>query len=151
MAHANGILFFEEEDALFGKRSDVHASHDRYANIEIGYLHQKREHCHGRANLATNLSWHLDDAFAQRRSSGCTSHSPTQRFASESGACLTVGIQVRWIQNDRAVDASPASASASIIPPPPAATPVRQNEEPHNTVPNQPSGSMPATSRAMAG
>ncbi|SDR60360.1 AAA+-type ATPase, SpoVK/Ycf46/Vps4 family [Rhizobiales bacterium GAS113] len=62
----NAILFFDEADALFGKRSEVKDSHDRYANIEIGYLLQKMEEYEGIAILATNLRQNLDDAFLRR-------------------------------------------------------------------------------------
>ena len=60
------ILFFDEADALFGKRSDVKDSHDRYANIEINYLLQRIEAYQGLAILATNLKSALDSAFARR-------------------------------------------------------------------------------------
>jgi SpoVK/Ycf46/Vps4 family AAA+-type ATPase len=63
---ANGILFFDEADALFGKRSEVRDSHDRYANLEISYLLQKMEQYEGVAILATNLRQNLDDAFLRR-------------------------------------------------------------------------------------
>jgi AAA+ superfamily predicted ATPase len=63
---ANAILFFDEADALFGKRSEVKDSHDRYANIEIGYLLQKMEEYEGMAMLATNLRQNIDDAFLRR-------------------------------------------------------------------------------------
>jgi AAA+ superfamily predicted ATPase len=63
---ANAILFFDEADALFGKRSEVRDSHDRYANIEISYLLQKMEQYEGIAILATNLRQNLDDAFLRR-------------------------------------------------------------------------------------
>ena len=63
---ANAILFFDEADALFGKRSEVHDSHDRYANIEISYLLQKMEQYEGLAILATNLRDNMDDAFTRR-------------------------------------------------------------------------------------
>ncbi len=63
---ANAILFFDEADALFGKRSDVKDAHDRYANIEVGYLLQKIETYEGLAILATNLRQNLDDAFVRR-------------------------------------------------------------------------------------
>jgi SpoVK/Ycf46/Vps4 family AAA+-type ATPase len=63
---ANAILFFDEADALFGKRSEVKDAHDRYANIEVGYLLQKMEEYEGIAILATNLRSHLDDAFVRR-------------------------------------------------------------------------------------
>jgi SpoVK/Ycf46/Vps4 family AAA+-type ATPase len=60
------ILFFDEADALFGKRSEVKDAHDRYANIEVGYLLQKMEEFEGIAILATNLRQHLDEAFVRR-------------------------------------------------------------------------------------
>jgi AAA+ superfamily predicted ATPase len=64
--NANAILFFDEADALFGKRSEVSDSHDRYANIEIAYLLQKIEEYDGIAILATNLRQNLDEAFLRR-------------------------------------------------------------------------------------
>jgi hypothetical protein len=66
-AEAGGaVLFFDEADALFGKRSEVKDSHDRYANIEISYLLQRMEAYAGLAVLATNLKTHLDVAFLRR-------------------------------------------------------------------------------------
>ena len=63
---ANVVLFFDEADALFGKRSEVKDAHDRYANIEISYLLQKMEEYAGVSILATNLSQNLDEAFTRR-------------------------------------------------------------------------------------
>ena len=63
---SNAILFFDEADALFGKRSQVKDAHDRYANIETGYLLQKMEEYEGVVILATNLSKNIDDAFLRR-------------------------------------------------------------------------------------
>ncbi|HEX6674948.1 MAG TPA: ATP-binding protein [Actinomycetes bacterium] len=63
---ANAILFFDEADALFGRRSEVHDAHDRYANVEVAYLLQKMEEYDGLAILATNRRDNLDDAFARR-------------------------------------------------------------------------------------
>ncbi len=60
------ILFFDEADALFGKRSQVKDSHDRYANIETNYLLQRMEAYQGLAILASNLTPSLDDAFMRR-------------------------------------------------------------------------------------
>ncbi|MCW5882478.1 MAG: ATP-binding protein, partial [Anaerolineae bacterium] len=60
------ILFFDEADALFGKRSEVKDSHDRYANIEINYLLQRMESYGGLAILATNMKSALDTAFLRR-------------------------------------------------------------------------------------
>lgn len=63
---SGAILFFDEADALFGKRSEVKDSHDRYANIEINYLLQKMEAYRGLAILATNMKSALDKAFLRR-------------------------------------------------------------------------------------
>jgi hypothetical protein len=63
---AGAILFFDEADALFGKRSEVKDSHDRYANIEINYLLQRMEEYRGLAILATNRKSFLDQAFLRR-------------------------------------------------------------------------------------
>jgi hypothetical protein len=60
------ILLFDEADALFGKRSDVNDSHDRYANIEISYLLQRMEAYRGLAILTTNLKDTVDRAFLRR-------------------------------------------------------------------------------------
>jgi hypothetical protein len=60
------ILFFDEADSLFGKRSEVKDSHDRYANIEINYLLQRMESFRGLAILATNMRSALDPAFVRR-------------------------------------------------------------------------------------
>lgn len=64
--HANAILFFDEADALFGKRSEVRDAHDRYANIETAYLLQKMEQHDGVTILATNLRQNIDAAFTRR-------------------------------------------------------------------------------------
>src|SRR5262249_18916908 len=63
---SNAILFFDEADALFGKRSEVSDSHDRYANIEVAYLLQRMEIYPGAAILATNFRRNIDDAFIRR-------------------------------------------------------------------------------------
>jgi len=60
------VLFFDEADALFGKRSEVRDSHDRYANIEVSYLLQRLEAYQGLAILATNMKSGLDEAFTRR-------------------------------------------------------------------------------------
>ena len=66
-AEAGGaILLFDEADALFGKRSEVKDSHDRYANIEVSYLLQRMESYRGLAVLTTNLPDALDPAFRRR-------------------------------------------------------------------------------------
>jgi hypothetical protein len=65
-ANSNAILFFDEADAIFGKRSEVKDAHDRYANIEVSYLLQRMETYDGVTVLATNLRANLDDAFTRR-------------------------------------------------------------------------------------
>jgi SpoVK/Ycf46/Vps4 family AAA+-type ATPase len=60
------ILFFDEADALFGKRSQVKDAHDRYANQEISYLLQRVEVYNGLVILASNLKENIDDAFMRR-------------------------------------------------------------------------------------
>jgi hypothetical protein len=62
----NGVLLFDEADAIFGKRSEVHDAHDRYANVEVAYLLQRMERFDGIAILTTNLRANLDDAFLRR-------------------------------------------------------------------------------------
>jgi SpoVK/Ycf46/Vps4 family AAA+-type ATPase len=64
--HCNAVLVFDEADALFGKRSDVHDARDRYANIEVSYLLQRMESYGGLAILTTNLPANLDPAFIRR-------------------------------------------------------------------------------------
>jgi hypothetical protein len=63
---SNSILFFDEADALFGKRTEVSDAHDRYANIETSYLLQRMEAYEGIVVLATNLRENMDDAFTRR-------------------------------------------------------------------------------------
>lgn len=60
------ILFFDEADAMLGKRSEVQDAHDRYANIEVAYLLQKVEEYEGITILATNLRQNIDEAFVRR-------------------------------------------------------------------------------------
>jgi len=63
---SNAILFFDEADAVFGKRTEVRDSHDRYANIEVSYLLQKMEEYDGIVVLASNLRSNIDEAFLRR-------------------------------------------------------------------------------------
>jgi ATP-dependent 26S proteasome regulatory subunit len=63
---SNAILFFDEADALFGKRSEVKDSHDRYANIETGYLLQRMDEYEGTVILATNFRKNMDESFVRR-------------------------------------------------------------------------------------
>ena len=63
---SNVALFFDEADALFGKRSEVSDAHDRYANIELAYLLQRLERYEGLVMMATNLATNVDPAFLRR-------------------------------------------------------------------------------------
>jgi Winged helix domain, variant/ATPase family associated with various cellular activities (AAA) len=62
----NGVLLFDEADALFGKRSEVKEARDRWANVEVAYLLQRMELFDGIAILTTNLRANVDDAFSRR-------------------------------------------------------------------------------------
>ena len=62
----NLVLFFDEADSLFGKRSEVKDAHDRYANLEVSYLLQRLERYDGVVILATNFEKNIDDAFIRR-------------------------------------------------------------------------------------
>lgn len=65
-ADCGGVLFFDEGDALFGRRSEVRDARDRYANVEIGYLLQRMEEHEGATIVATNRLGDLDEAFMRR-------------------------------------------------------------------------------------
>jgi SpoVK/Ycf46/Vps4 family AAA+-type ATPase len=73
------VLFFDEADALFGKRSEVSDAHDRYANIEVAYLLQRLEAYDGLVILATNLQRNIDDAFLRRISVAVDFELPDER------------------------------------------------------------------------
>ena len=64
--HKDWILFFDEADALFGKRTDVRDAHDRYANTDVAYLLQRIENYNGLVILATNRKSNIDKAFTRR-------------------------------------------------------------------------------------
>jgi SpoVK/Ycf46/Vps4 family AAA+-type ATPase len=64
--HKNWILFFDEADAFFGKRTDIRDAHDKYANQEVAYLLQRIESHSGLVILATNQRSNVDDAFSRR-------------------------------------------------------------------------------------
>jgi SpoVK/Ycf46/Vps4 family AAA+-type ATPase len=65
-ALSNCVLFFDEADALFGKRTEVKDAHDRYANIEVNYLLSEMERSEGVIVVATNIKGNLDPAFIRR-------------------------------------------------------------------------------------
>lgn len=64
--HCSAILFFDETDALFGKRSEIKDSHDKYANVETSFLLQRLESFEGVVLMATNLLQNIDEAFIRR-------------------------------------------------------------------------------------
>jgi len=64
--HKDWILFFDEADALFGKRTSVRDAHDKYANQEVSYLLQRVEHFNGLVILASNFKSNIDEAFVRR-------------------------------------------------------------------------------------
>ena len=72
------VLFFDEADALFGKRSEVSDAHDRYANIEVAYLLQRLEAYDGIVVMATNLQRNIDQAFLRRISVGVDFDEPDE-------------------------------------------------------------------------
>ncbi|TFH47138.1 MAG: AAA family ATPase, partial [ANME-2 cluster archaeon] len=76
---SNAILFFDEADSLFGKRSEIRDSHDRYANIEINYLLQKMEEHEGIVILSTNFKKNVDDAFLRRMHFAIEISSPDEK------------------------------------------------------------------------
>ena len=63
---SGAVLLFDEADALFGKRSDVRDSHDRYANVEVSYLLQRIETFGGLAIFTTNARQNIDEGFLRR-------------------------------------------------------------------------------------
>ncbi|MDH3976498.1 MAG: ATP-binding protein [Deltaproteobacteria bacterium] len=64
--HKNWVLFFDEADALFGKRTNINDAHDRFANQEVSYLLQRVEDYEGVVILASNLKSNIDEAFSRR-------------------------------------------------------------------------------------
>src|SRR5207249_6677407 len=89
--NSNAIIFFDEADALFGKRSEVRDSHDRYANIEISYLLQKMEEYQGISILATNLRQNLDEAFMRRLQAVVEFPFPDEQYRTRIWQCAFPG------------------------------------------------------------
>lgn len=77
--HKNWILFFDEADALFGKRTSIKDAHDRFANQEVSYLLQRLEEFNGVVILSTNFKSNMDDAFTRRFQSIIHFPMPKQR------------------------------------------------------------------------
>lgn len=73
------ILFFDEADALFGKRTNVRDAHDKYANQEVSYLLQRVENYNGLVILASNFKSNIDDAFVRRFQSIIQFHPPDRK------------------------------------------------------------------------
>jgi SpoVK/Ycf46/Vps4 family AAA+-type ATPase len=82
---SQALLFFDEADSLFGKRTEVKDAHDRYANIEVNYLLQRVEHYRGVVILATNLQRSLDEAFLRRIQETIEFSFPMKRCVNASG------------------------------------------------------------------
>ena len=76
--HKNWVLFFDEADALFGKRTNISDAHDKYANQEIAYLLQRLEDYNGLVILSSNMRGNLDEAFTRRLQS--IIHFPVPKF-----------------------------------------------------------------------
>ncbi len=95
------LLFFDEADALFGKRSEVKDSHDRYANIEINYLLQRMEAFSGLAILATNMKASLDHAFLRRLRFVLNFPFPSPVERSRIGRVLPAGVPRRNLDWER--------------------------------------------------
>ena len=85
----NAVLFFDEADAIFGKRSEVRDAHDRYANIESAYLLQRLETFDGLAVLATNLRANIDDAFTRRLDAIIDFPEPTEELRVRCGGAAS--------------------------------------------------------------
>jgi SpoVK/Ycf46/Vps4 family AAA+-type ATPase len=97
------ILFFDEADALFGKRSQVSSSHDRYANQEVAYLLQRVEDFSGIVILASNLKGNIDEAFSRRFQSMIYFPMP----GAEERLCLWRGAFSRLSRLEPGVDLMP--------------------------------------------
>lgn len=82
-ARSNAVLFFDEADALFGERTEVQDSHDRYANVEVNYLLQRMEAHDGTTILASNLEENIDDAFRRRINSTVEFPFPNRELRAE--------------------------------------------------------------------
>jgi SpoVK/Ycf46/Vps4 family AAA+-type ATPase len=96
----DGVLLFDEADALFGKRSQVSDARDRHANIEVAYLLQRMESFDGLAILTSNLRANLDDAFSRRLDCIVDFPEPTQELREKIWrACL--GHQGEHLSDDQ--------------------------------------------------
>lgn len=113
-----GMLFFDEADALFGKRTGIQDSHDRYANVSTAYLLQRIEEYEGIVILATNLLDHFDDAFVRRIRFVIRFRKPDREdrermWEKVFGGALPVAEDVSVAELARAADLSPARIKAA--------------------------------------
>lgn len=113
-----GLLFFDEADALFGKRTGIQDSHDRYANVSTAYLLQRIEEYEGIVILATNLLDHFDDAFVRRIRFVIRFRNPDREdrermWEKVLGGALPVAEDVSAAELARAADLSPARIKAA--------------------------------------
>jgi hypothetical protein len=98
-ANKDWILFFDEADALFGKRTQTNSSNDRYANQEVAYLLQRIEDFPGIVLLATNLKTNLDDAFLRRFQSSVLFPMPDQQQRLQLWENM---LPEKWLENSNA-------------------------------------------------
>lgn len=94
----NWILFFDEADALFGKRTSTNTSNDRHANQEVAYLLQRIEDFPGTVILATNLNSNIDEAFSRRFQSEIYFPMPDEGMRAELWEKM---LPLRWLKVDR--------------------------------------------------
>lgn len=93
----NWILFFDEADALFGKRTSTNTSNDRHANQEVAYLLQRIEDFPGTVILATNLRSNIDEAFSRRFQSVIYFPMPDKELRAELWRKM---LPIRWLEKD---------------------------------------------------
>lgn len=94
----NWILFFDEADALFGKRTSTHTSNDRHANQEVAYLLQRIEDFPGTVILATNLNSNIDEAFSRRFQSEIYFPMPDEEMRAELWNNM---LPLHWLKSGR--------------------------------------------------
>ena len=104
--HKNWILFFDEADALFGKRTQVQDSHDRFANQEISFLLQRIEEFHGVVILTSNIKTNIDDAFLRRFHSvvNFPMPKPTERLRIWENAFSSKAVMEKIVDLDAVAD-----------------------------------------------
>ena len=93
----NWILFFDEADALFGKRTSTNTSNDRHANQEVAYLLQRIEDFPGTVILATNLKSNIDEAFSRRFQSIIYFPMPSEELRAELWCSM---LPKEWLGDD---------------------------------------------------